>query len=264
MKIGFIGLGNMATAIIGGMLKKGVAQGKDIVGSDKSDVMMIKAHTQYGIGTVATNKQVAEQADYLFLAVKPQFVGEVLKEIATSVSEKTVIISIVAGKSIEWLTQMLGKEVKIVRCMPNTPAMVGEGCTAMCPNGLVTDEEKETVKKLLGSFGTVSEVAENLIDVVVGISGSSPAYVFMFIEAMADAAVLAGMPRKQAYEMAAQAVLGSAKMVLETGKHPGELKDMVCSPGGTTIEAVRVLEEMGFRAAVIDAVDACIEKSKEL
>lgn len=264
MKIGFIGLGNMATAIIGGMLKKGIAEGKDIIGSDKSDVMMIKAHSQYGIGTAPGNAQVAEQADYLFLAVKPQFLGEVLKEISGAVSEKTVIISIVAGKSVSWITEGLGKEVKIVRCMPNTPALVGEGCTAMCPNSLVTAEEKEIVKKILGAFGTVSEVTENMIDVVVGISGSSPAYVFMFIEAMADAAVLAGMPRKQAYEMAAQAVLGSAKMVLETGKHPGELKDMVCSPGGTTIEAVKVLEEMGLRAAVMDAVEACIEKSKNL
>lgn len=264
MKIGFIGLGNMATAIIGGMLKKEIADKSDIIGADKSDVMMIKAHSRYGIGTAQDNKQVAEQADYLFLAVKPQFLGEVLTEIASGVSEKTVIISIVAGKSIDWITQTLGKEVKIVRCMPNTPALVGEGCTAMCPNKLVTEEEKEFAKKLLGSFGTVSEVAENMIDAVVGVSGSSPAYVFMFIEAMADAAVLAGMPRKQAYEMAAQAVLGSAKMVLETGKHPGELKDMVCSPGGTTIEAVKVLEEMGFRAAVMDAVEACIEKSKNL
>ncbi len=264
MKIGFIGLGNMATAIIGGMLKKGVADKTDIIGADKSEMMLSKASSQFGIGTTADNKQVAKQADYLFLAVKPQFVGEVLKEIAPCILEKTVVISIVAGKTIGWMTEALGKEVKLVRCMPNTPALVGEGCTAMCPCTLVTEEEKEVVKSLLASFGTVSEVNENMIDAVVGISGSSPAYVFMFIEAMADAAVLAGMPRKQAYEMAAQAVLGSAKMVLETGKHPGELKDMVCSPGGTTIEAVKVLEEMGFRAAVMDAVEACIEKSKNL
>ena len=129
---------------------------------------------------------------------------------------------------------------------------------------LVSDGEMEYVKELLKAFGTVSEVQEKMIDIVVGISGSSPAYVFMFIESMADAAVLAGMPRKQAYEMSAQAVLGSAKLLLETGKHPGELKDMVCSPAGTTIEAVKVLEEMGFRATVIDAVDACIEKSRNM
>lgn len=264
MKIGFIGLGNMATAIIGGLLKMEVVDKSDIIGSDKFDDVVAKANSQFGIDTTTDNKKVASQADYLFLAVKPQFVGEVLKEIAASVYEKTVIISIVAGKSIDWLSETLGKEVKIVRCMPNTPALVGEGCTAICPNRLVTDEEKTVVKKLIGSFGTVNEVGENMIDVVVGISGSSPAYVFMFIEAMADAAVLAGMPRKQAYEMSAQAVLGSAKLVLETGKHPGELKDMVCSPGGTTIEAVKVLEKMGFRAATMSAVEASIEKSKNL
>ncbi|MBQ7956061.1 MAG: pyrroline-5-carboxylate reductase [Lachnospiraceae bacterium] len=264
MKIGFIGLGNMATAIIGGMLKKGVAESRDILGADKAEVMVNKAIEKFGITPYFDNKKLAANADYIFLAVKPQFVGEVLEEIAPVITEKTVIISIVAGKSIRWICEKLGKEVKLVRCMPNTPALVGEGCTAMCPNKLVTAQEKENVEKILGSFGTVSEVAENLMDAVVGISGSSPAYVFMFIEAMADAAVVAGMPRKQAYDMAAQAVLGSAKMVLETGKHPGELKDMVCSPGGTTIEAVKVLEEMGFRAAVMDAVEACVEKSKNL
>ena len=148
--------------------------------------------------------------------------------------------------------------------MPNTPALVLEGCSAVVRGELVTTEEMDKVKELIASFGTVDEVEERLMDAVVGVSGSSPAYVFMFIEAMADEAVLAGMPRKQAYRMAAQAVLGSAKMVLETGMHPGELKDMVCSPGGTTIEAVKVLEEAGLRAAVMDAMDACIEKSKNL
>lgn len=263
MKIGFIGLGNMATAIIGGMLKKGIAEGGEIIGADKAEIMRERAKTRFGIKIAENNRQAA-QADYLFLAVKPQFVEAVLEEIADSITENTVVISIVAGKTISWITEKLGKEVKLVRCMPNTPALVGEGCTAMCPGTLVTEEEKAMVKELLQSFGTVMEVDENMIDAVVGISGSSPAYVFLFIEAMADAAVQAGMPRKTAYEMAAQAVLGSARMVLETGKHPGELKDMVCSPGGTTIEAVKVLEEKGFRAAVMDAVEACIQKSKDL
>lgn len=263
MKIGFIGLGNMATAIIGGLLG-GMAAKEDLVGADKSEVMAAKAAEQFGIKTGIDNTVVTKEADYLFLAVKPQFVEGVLKEIAPVISEKTVVISIVAGKSLQWICDALGKEVKLVRTMPNTPALVGEGCTAMSPNALVTAQEKAYVKNLLASFGTVQEVPENLMDAVVGISGSSPAYVFLFIEAMADAAVVAGMPRKQAYEMAAQAVLGSAKMVLETGKHPGELKDMVCSPGGTTIDAVKVLEEMGFRAAVMDAVEAAVEKSKNL
>ena len=148
--------------------------------------------------------------------------------------------------------------------MPNTPAMVGEGMTAVCPNEHLTEDEIAYVKSLLESFSRAEIVPERLMDVVTAVSGSSPAYVFMLIEAMADAAVSGGMPRKQAYQFAAQAVLGSAKMVLDTGKHPGELKDMVCSPAGTTIDAVKVLENEGMRSAVINAVCACVEKSREM
>jgi len=264
MKIGFIGLGNMATAIIGGMLRKEVASREEIIGADKVQMVADKAAGQYGITTYTDNRVVAGQADYLVLAVKPVYLEEVIREIKDVISENTVLISIVAGKTMEWIGQRFARPIKLIRCMPNTPALVGEGCTAMCADTLVSQEEKALVAGWLGSFGTVNEVTESLMDVVVGVSGSSPAYVFMFIEAMADAAVAGGMPRKQAYEMAAQAVLGSAKMVLETGKHPGELKDMVCSPGGTTIEAVKVLERLGMRSAVMEAMEACIEKSKRL
>lgn len=264
MKIGFIGLGNMASAIIGGMLKKEVVSAADIIGADKSEAMAAKAAGQYGITAGTDNKMVAGQADYLVLAVKPIFLEEVIEEIRDAVRPETVLISIVAGKTMDFICKCFGREVKLIRCMPNTPALVGEGCTAMCACRLVSPEENTLVKSWLESFGTANQVPENMMDAVVGVSGSSPAYVFMFIEAMADAAVAAGMPRRQAYEMAAQAVLGSAKMVLETGKHPGELKDMVCSPGGTTIEAVKVLEEKGMRSAVMAAMAACIEKSKNL
>ena len=160
-----------------------------------------------------------------------------------------------------WIFQSCAK---CVRCMPNIAALVGEAITAATPNALVSDEEKETALSILRAFGRASVVSENLMDAVVGVSGSAPAYVFMFIEAMADAAVEEGMPRAQAYEFAAQAVYGSAKLMLDTGKHPGELKDMVCSPAGTTIAAVRVLEQEGFRGAVIDAVEAAAERSREL
>lgn len=264
MKIGFIGLGNMASAIIGGMLAKNMVSGADIIGADVSEAMRGKAAEKFGIEAVADNAVVAAKADVLFLAVKPIFLGEVIEGIRESVREETIIISIVAGRDLNYLQTAFGGKRKIVRCMPNTPALVLEGCTGVCANDAVNGEELELALKLLTSFGKASVVPERLMDAVVGVSGSAPAYVFMFIEAMADAAVLAGMPRAQAYEFAAQAVLGSAKLVLETGKHPGELKDMVCSPGGTTIEAVKVLEEKGFRAAVIDAVEACIEKSKKL
>jgi pyrroline-5-carboxylate reductase len=264
MNVGFIGLGNMASAIVGGMIENKVCAASDIWGSDIAKEACSQIAGKFGINIGSDNKDVAARADVLFLAVKPLYAHAAISEIKDVVGNNTVIISIIAGKSIEFLTNEFGKSLKIVRTMPNTPALVGEGCTGISCNEQVTTEETQLVLKIFQSFGKASLVPESLIDVVVGVSGSAPAYVFIFIEAMADAAVLAGMPRKQAYEFAAQAVLGSAKMVLETGKHPGELKDMVCSPGGTTIEAVKVLEQKGFRGAVMDAIQASIEKSKKL
>ena len=264
MKIGFIGLGNMASAIIGGITGKGIVPASDIIGADKFPAAVTKAAVSFGIRAVSDNIEVVTTADILFLAVKPQMFPEVIAQIRDQVKEETVIVSIAPGKTIAWLTELFGKDLKIVRCMPNTPALVGEGCTGVCHNEKVTTEEFAKVSEILNSFGKAIEVPEHLMDTVVGVSGSSPAYVFMLIEAMADAAVADGMPRPQAYQFAAQAVYGSAKMVLETGKHPGELKDMVCSPAGTTIEAVRVLEETGFRSAVIEAQMACVEKSRSL
>ncbi len=265
MKIGFIGLGNMARAIIGGILKDKIIPAKDIIGSDKSADMRKKAEKDFGITTLATNKEVVSESDILFFAVKPQFMQDVFDEIKGQVKKNTVIISIVAGKTIGYLEEGLGGgKFKIIRCMPNTPALVGEGCTGVSPNANVTAKELEKALKILSSFGKAHVVSEKLMDAVGAVSGSSPAFVFMFIEAMADGAVAGGMPRAQAYEFAAQAVLGSAKLVLETGKHPGELKDMVCSPGGTTIEGVKVLEECGLRGAIMDAMEAVIEKTQRL
>ena len=249
MKIGFIGLGNMASAMIGGILKKELYSAEDIIGSDKSEDSVQKAAKIFGIHTTTDNLEVAQAADVLILAVKPQFFPEVIAEIKGAVREETLIISIAPGKTMEWIMEHFGRELKLVRCMPNTPALVGEGCTGFCCYKLVSEEEQAQAAAILGSFGRAYQVPENL---------------FMFIEAMADEAVAEGMPRALAYEFAAQAVLGSAKMVLETGKHPGELKDMVCSPAGTTIQAVKVLEETGFRASVMDAVEACIEKSRSM
>ena len=211
-----------------------------------------------------SNREVATWSDVFVLSIKPQFYQEVIAEIKDCVKDGQVVITLAPGKTLAWLEEQFGKKVKIIRTMPNTPAMVQEGMTAACPNAYVTAEELELVCSLLKGFGEVEVVPEKMIDAVVAVSGSSPAYVFMMIEAMADAAVAEGMPRKQAYKFAAKAVMGSAKMVLETGMHPGELKDMVCSPGGTTIEAVRTLEEYGFRSAVIEAMKVCEEKSKQL
>ncbi|MDO5423310.1 MAG: pyrroline-5-carboxylate reductase [Eubacteriales bacterium] len=262
MTLGFIGCGNMASAMIGGVIRNGIVPAKDILATARHAEKLKKMEEELGIRTTLENRQAAREADILFLAVKPQFYAEVIGEIRDDVTEGQLIVSIAPGKTLEWLAEQFGKPVKLVRCMPNTPALVGEGITGVCPGKGVTPEELESVCRILRGFGKAEVVAEHLMDAVVGVSGSSPAYVFLFIEAMADAAVAAGMPRAQAYEFAAQAVYGSAKMVLETGKHPGELKDMVCSPAGTTIEAVRVLEEKGFRSAVIEAVGACVRKSK--
>ena len=264
MTIGFIGLGNMAKAMIGGILAKGLMGPNEIIGTAATEETRLKVSNKYGIQVRSSNAAVAQEADIIFLAVKPQYLKVVIADIMDSVDENKVIVSIAAGKTINWLAKEFEKPVKIIRVMPNTPALVLEGCSAVCRNDLVTDNDFHFVIELLESFGKAYTVPESMMDVVVGISGSSPAYVFLFIEAMADAAVAGGMPRKQAYEFAAQSVLGSAKMVLETGKHPGELKDMVCSPAGTTIEAVHVLEKERFRGTVMDAVQACIEKSRNI
>ncbi len=262
MNIGFVGCGNMATAIIKGIIANGIASKEEIFASAKSEGSLEKIKETLGVNVCASNSDVVANADIIFLAVKPQFYQAVIKEIAPAVSENKLIITIAPGKTISWLTETFGKPVKIVRTMPNTPALVGEGMTGACRSANVTDEEYATALKLLGSFGVVEDIPETMMDVCVAVSGSSPAYVYMFIEAMADGAVADGMPRDLAYKFAAQSVLGSAKMVLETGEHPGALKDAVCSPGGTTIEAVRVLEEKGLRSCVMDAMKACVNKAK--
>ncbi len=263
MKLGFIGTGNMAGAIMGGIIKNELFKPEEIIGSDISEARRQKVRETYGIQVTDDNRKAAA-AEVLVLSVKPQYYEETIAEIKDCVREDQLVITIAPGKTLSWLGEQFGKAVKIVRTMPNTPALVGEGMTAACVNEYVTEEEKAYVLKILGSFGKAEVVAEGLIDAVVAVSGSAPAYVFMFIEAMADAAVAEGMPRPQAYQFAAQAVYGSAKMVLETGKHPGELKDMVCSPAGTTIEAVAVLEERGLRSSVIEAMRVCAEVSRTM
>lgn len=264
MKLGFIGTGNMAGAIMGGIIKNKIFAPEEIIGADISPEGRARVEKLYGIQVTEDNCKAAREAEVLVLSVKPQYYAETIAQIRDEISENQIVITIAPGKTLEWLEEQFGKPVKIVRTMPNTPALVGEGMTAACVNKYVTEEEKNYAVKILSSFGKVELVAEGLIDAVVAVSGSSPAYIFMLIEAMADAAVSEGMPRAQAYQFAAQAVYGSAKMVMETGKHPGELKDMVCSPAGTTIEAVRVLEEKGFRSAVIEAMKICAEMSRKM
>lgn len=263
-KLGLIGCGNMSQAMMGGIIKSEVFPSKDVIVADICKENLAKAKEKYNVITTTKNTEVASKVDILVLAVKPNIYPIVIKEIKDVVKDDVIIITIAAGIEISRTQEMFGKKLKIVRVMPNTPALVGEGMSALCPNELVTEGELKTVVNIFESFGEAEVVNENLMDVVTSVSGSSPAYVYMFIEALADGAVLDGMPRNKAYKFAAQAVLGSAKMVLHTGKHPGELKDMVCSPGGTTIEAVAMLEEKGFRDAIISTIRACTKKSVEM
>lgn len=264
MRLGFIGTGNMASAIIGGVIRKGIVTPEDIMGADVFAPGREKAKERFKIAVTSDNKEVIQCSDIIFLSVKPQFYSDVIEGIKEDIRPEQIVITIAPGKTLAWLRKQFGKDVKLVRCMPNTPALVGEGMTSVCPNELISEKDLEVVKSILESFGYMEVVPERLMDAAMAVSGCSPAFVFMFIESMADAAVCCGMPRAQAYRFAAQAVLGSAKMVMETGKHPGELKDMVCSPAGTTIAGVRVLEQMGFRSAVFEALKETEEIAKNL
>lgn len=263
-KIGFIGCGNMGSAMARGIARAEVDAPENILLFDTFPASAGKLSEEIGATVLPSAKDVAEQADYLVLAVKPYVYGEVLKEIAGHVKEDAVVVVIAVGISFDDIKGELGEDVKVVRVQPSTPAMVGESDTTLCPDDLVTPEQMDDILAILNSFGKTEILPEHLMDAVPAIASSAPAYAFMLIEAMADGGVLHGFPRDQAIRLAAQAVYGSAKMVLESGKHPAELKDMVCTPGGTTIEAVRALENGGFRKTVIDAVDACAKKSKSM
>lgn len=261
MKIGFIGMGNMGFAMLKGILQ--IFPKEDIVFADASIERCKMVSEQTGVQYVESNAECANTAKYIILAVKPQYYNQVLKNIENIVRTEHVIISIAPGITIETLKNELGYDKRIVRAMPNTPALLGCGMTGICyDDKLFQFEEKDVIDKIFSSFGRYRKLEERQMSAVVCVSGSSPAYVYMFIEALADGAVKYGLPRDMAYEMAAQAVMGSAKMVLETKEHPGKLKDQVCSPGGTTIAGVSALEEYGFRNAIIKATDECFKKSE--
>jgi pyrroline-5-carboxylate reductase len=262
--IGFIGSGNMAQAMIGGIVKSQLVASENIMASDPDAAKLEYLKSHYGITTVENNMDIAAASDILILAVKPFMYGAIIEEIKDYVKEGVIIVTIAAGIDIAFVEKGFEKAVKVVRTMPNTPALVGEGMSALCRNSLVSSEELDLVVKIFESFGKAEIIEERLIDAIPAISGSSPAYVYMFIEALADGGVLQGIPRDKAYKLAAQAVLGAAKMVLETGEHPGSLKDKVCSPGGTTIEAVYTLEKNNFRGAVISAMESCTEKALKM
>lgn len=262
--IGFIGSGNMGGAMIGGIINASLLPSDKIYVSDINEASLARMKESYGVNTTTDNAELAKVCDIIVLSVKPFLYPLVISQIKDVVKEDVIIVVIAAGQSSQAVAELFGKEIKIVKTMPNTPALVGEGMAAISPAKNVSKEETEEIVAIFNSFGKCEIVPEHLMDAVTAVSGSSPAYVYMMIEAMADVAVVEGMPRPQAYKFAAQSVLGSAKMVLETGKHPGELKDMVCSPGGTTIAAVAKLEETGFRSSIMQGMKACADKSREM
>ncbi|WP_139902050.1 pyrroline-5-carboxylate reductase [Clostridium thermarum] len=263
-KIGFIGCGNMGQAMIGGIIKSGITSPENIITSDMNESFLHSMKNKYGLLTTLDNTEVASFSDIIILAVKPNIYEKVIKEISPVVKQDVLIITIAAGITIDFVKRAFGRDMKVVRTMPNTPALVGEGMTALSKNSSVTDEDLKDAISIFESFGKAEVIDEKLMDSIPAVSGSSPAYVFMFIEALADGAVLRGMPRDKAYKFAAQAVLGAAKMVLETGEHPGSLKDKVCSPGGTTIEAVYSLEMNNFRGTIISAMESCTKKAEAM
>ena len=263
-KIGFIGCGNMASAMIGGILGKGLYQKEEIIASVHTKESRAKKAAALGIEVVLDNHKAAREAELLILAVKPQFYEEVLAQIERDLTPRHMVVGIAPGKTLSWLEEHSGACQDIARLMPNTPAQVGEGITAVCCGQHVSSERQEILRQIASSFGRAVEVPERLMDAAGAVGGCSPAFVYLFIEAMADAAVAEGMPRQMAYTFASQAVLGSAKMVLETGLHPGVLKDMVTSPAGTTIQGIRMLEKGGFRSSVFEAIAACCEKGRKI
>ena len=264
MKIGFIGVGNMGTAIMKGYLAVHKDEKGNISAYDKDEEKRKKLSRELGINECGSLEKLMEQSDIIILAVKPQNFEAVLTEARAFYKPHQVMVSIAAGISIGYIEKLMQEHggVKIIRVMPNTPALVNAGMSALCRNRFISDAEFEPVVALFRTVGRAEVVGEAMIDNVIGVSGSSPAYTYMFIEALIDAAVANGMERGQATIFAGQAVLGAAKMVLETGIDPITLRENVCSPGGTTIEAVKALQNNGFYDNVVEAYQAAVEKSK--
>lgn len=261
--VGFIGGGRMAEALISGMVTAALYQPEQIHVADPDASRLEHLKNQYGVQVGLTNDEVAGTSEAVVLAVKPQVLAEALTEIREGVRNR-LVISVAAGVSIHRILQLLGGDARVVRAMPNTPAMVGEGMTGLAVGPGVGQAEAACARQIFESVGKVVPVEERLMDAVTGLSGSGPAYIFLAIEAMADGGVKMGLPRGTASLLAAQTVLGAARMVLETGQHPASLKDQVASPGGTTIAGLHRLEQGGLRAVMIDAVEAATKRSQEL
>jgi pyrroline-5-carboxylate reductase len=262
--IGFIGAGKMATALAKGFVRAELVFPKEIIASARSAATRSFFARETGAKVVASNAEVPKFTNVVILGVKPGQITEVLAEQRDNFTKQHLLISIAAGVTLAKLEAALPVGARVIRVMPNTPVLVGEGASAFALGKNATAADGELVKKLLSAVGVAFQVKENLLDAVTGLSGGGPAYVYQFIEALSDGGVASGLPRDMATKLAAQTVLGGAKMVLETGQHPGALKDQVTSPGGTTIEGLHALEKGKLRATVISAVRAATEKSKKL
>lgn len=261
-KLGIIGCGNMGGAILYGALESGVVAKEQVFVYDINPAMREKA-SGWGVTVTESDEEVCQKADIILLAVKPQNAAEALSMCGHALDGKAMM-SIVAGVTVERLQAMIDGTPRILRIMPNTPAMVYEGAFALCSDNDFTEEELICAKAIYETIGIVEMIPEHLIDAVCGLSGGGPAYAAMFIEAMADGGVKQGLPRATAYRLAAQTCLGTAKMILEKDLHPGQIKDMVTSPAGTTIEGCEKLEVGGMRGAVMECIKAATERSKEL
>jgi pyrroline-5-carboxylate reductase len=264
LTVGFLGAGKMATALASGLVRAGITTRDLIIASDLSQQARASFAESIGAKTTALNLEVTKGCQVLVVAVKPDQVENLLKEISPALNDKHLVISIAAGISLASMEAALWPGTRVVRVMPNTPALVGASASAFALGKFATAEDAALVTRLFSAVGSAYQVNETLLDAVTGLSGSGPAFVYMVIEALSDGGVAAGLPREVATKLAAQTVLGGAKMVLETGIHPGALKDQVTSPGGTTIEGVHELEKAGLRAALMNAVRAASDKAKRL
>ncbi|MGE3536881.1 MAG: pyrroline-5-carboxylate reductase [Candidatus Tectimicrobiota bacterium] len=263
VRFAFIGGGNMAEALIKGLLNAGVPPGH-VTATDVLAARCTYMHTTYGVNATSENKQAVYDSDVVLLAVKPQSMATVLDDIASAVSPHKLVISIAAGITLQSLQQALGEGRRVVRVMPNTPALVQAGAAGISPGAAATPQDVALVEQIFNAVGRAVVVSDDLMDVVTGLSGSGPAFIFALIEGLSDGGVLMGLSRQTATLLAAQTVLGAAKMVLETGKHPGELKDMVTSPAGTTIAGMQALESGGLRGLMMETVRRATERSAAL
>jgi pyrroline-5-carboxylate reductase len=262
--IGFLGAGQMATALAKGWGSAGLLDVAKAIASDPYPTAREKFTANTGVRAVESNADVVRACPVVFLAVKPQTMAGVLTEICSHLTPNHLVVSIAAGFTLTQLADVLGSNSRLVRVMPNTPALVGACAAGFAAGTAATKDDVELVGRLFNAVGTAFAVPEHLLDAVTGLSGSGPAFVYVLIEALADGGVKAGLPRDVAMKLAAQTVFGSAKMVLDTGTHPGVLKDAVASPGGTTIAGLHALERAAFRAAAMDAVEAAANRAAEL